>query len=281
MEQDALRGWLLDRLESDRYWPRPQPGQHSPAELKSCRELAHLAALDMEFQRVAEVYTGFKDFDVQKLITELVLAESVPFLPVLRYTDSGLRKRSVWERVWENQRAEDHGEDVEIEVPPEYKKEDFQKNALGKDGLWRMRGELDVPKEHWIVYPPLAERVADEEPSPVVTWAGYNDLDQALAIAKHFDRRKERDVGSRDWVLPLLAGLDQLLPWLLQWHNEPDPAYEGQRMGVYFQDVVLPDALQSQGLTLKQCHAWRPAAPAKKPRQKKPVKAKSRNGNDT
>jgi hypothetical protein len=284
MEQDALRGWLLDRLESERYWPRPQPGQHSPAELKSCRELAGLAALDAEFQQVGELYTGFKDFDVQELVTALVLAESVPFLPVLRYTDSGLRKRTVWERVWEKQRAEDPvgtdllvcpglagqtGRSAPTEVPPKYKKEDFQKDALGKEGLWRLRGELDVPKERWVSYPPLAERQGDEEPSPVVTWAGYNHLDQALALAKYFDERKERDVGSREWMLPLIAGLEQLLPWLLQWHNEPNPAYEGQKMGDYFRDVVLPDALQSQGLTLEQCRAWRPPAAARRPRQRK------------
>jgi hypothetical protein len=267
LEGEALRGWLLDRLETEHYWPRPQAGQHSPAELKSCRELARLATHDPEFQQVGELYTGRKDFDVQKLVNELMLAESVPFLPVMRYTDSGLRKREVWEDVWAKQRAEDRGEKVEVEVPPKYKKEDFQKDAHGKDGLWRLRGELDVPKERWILYPPLARRQGDEEPSPVVTWAGYNHLDQALALAKYFDDRKDRDPGSREWMLPLLAGLEQLLPWLLQWHDEPNPAYEGQRLGTYFRDVVLPDALQTQGLTIEQCRSWRPPAQAKMPRQ--------------
>jgi Domain of unknown function (DUF7008) len=268
-EEEALKSWLLDRLETEHYWPRPQANQYSPAELKSCRELARLASLDADFQQVGELYTGRKDFDVQKLVTELVLGESVPFLPLLRYTATGHRKREVWERVWEKQRAEDRGEEVEIEVPPKYKKEDFQKDALGKEGLWRLRGELDVPKERWISYPPLAERQG-EELSPVVTWAGYHHLDQALALAKYFDDRKDRDIGSKEWMLPLLAGLDQLLPWLFQWHNEPDPAYQGQRMGDYFRDVVLPDALQTQGLTIEQCRAWRPPVPVKKTRQPKP-----------
>jgi hypothetical protein len=124
-----------------------------------------------------------------------------------------------------------------------------------------------VPKERWVLYPPLAQRQGDEEPSPVVTWAGYNHLDQALALAKYFDDRKDRDTGSKEWMLPLLAGLEQLLPWLLQWHDEPNPAYEGQRMGTYFNDVVLPDALQTQGLTIEQCRSWRPLAQAKMPRQ--------------
>jgi hypothetical protein len=81
LEQQALRGWLFGRLETAHYWPRPQPGHHSPAELMSCRELARLAALDPEFQQVGELYTGSKAFDVQKLVTELVLAESVHSSP--------------------------------------------------------------------------------------------------------------------------------------------------------------------------------------------------------
>src|SRR5205823_2917505 len=91
-ERDALSSWLLDRLETEHYWPRSQPGQHSAAELKSCRELARLAGLDPEFQQVGELCTSRRDFDVLKLVTDLVLAESVPFLSILRYTDSGLRK---------------------------------------------------------------------------------------------------------------------------------------------------------------------------------------------
>ena len=35
------------------------------------------------------------------------IGESVPFLPVLRYNDAGLRKRAEWERTWELQRQED------------------------------------------------------------------------------------------------------------------------------------------------------------------------------
>src|SRR5258708_22001165 len=101
----------------------------------------------------------------------------------------------------------------------------------------------------------------------MVTWAGYNHLDQALALTKYFDERKDRDIGSKEWMLSLLAGLEQLKPWLLQWHDEPDPAYEGQKMGEYFRDVVVTDALQTQGLTIEQFRAWRPSVPARKPRQ--------------
>ncbi len=38
--------------------------------------------------------------------------ESVPHLPILRYKDSGLRKRAEWEKTWDLQRREDAGESV-------------------------------------------------------------------------------------------------------------------------------------------------------------------------
>ena len=56
---------------------------------------------------VAEVYRGRADFNVTALVTELVMSEAVPFLPVLRYRESGLRKRALWERTWALQREED------------------------------------------------------------------------------------------------------------------------------------------------------------------------------
>jgi hypothetical protein len=63
---------------------------------------------------VAELYAGRPDFDVAALVGELVASESVPFLPVLRYTESGLRKREQWERTWDLQRQED-AIDAEVE----------------------------------------------------------------------------------------------------------------------------------------------------------------------
>jgi hypothetical protein len=63
--------------------------------------------LDGDFLQVAELYRGHAGFDVHTLIAELVEAESVPFLPVLRYKSSGLRKREIWEHTWELQRRED------------------------------------------------------------------------------------------------------------------------------------------------------------------------------
>src|SRR5262249_60159912 len=119
-EQRALKTWLLDRLEDKPYWPR--------IELQSTAHLADRASGDAEFMRVAALYRGRADFDLAALVAELVEGESVPFLPILRYKASGLRKREVWERTWDLQRQEDAGKDVgEIPVPPKYTTADFQK----------------------------------------------------------------------------------------------------------------------------------------------------------
>ncbi|MET3605816.1 hypothetical protein ABIC99_003650 [Sphaerotilus sulfidivorans] len=104
MEQAALREWLLDRLEAPRLWPA---SDEQPAQLVSVRRLADAVAHDADFLQVAELYAGQAGFDLLRLVQELVAAESVPFLPVLRYTETGLRKRAQWQDTWTLQRQED------------------------------------------------------------------------------------------------------------------------------------------------------------------------------
>jgi hypothetical protein len=101
MERDALRAWLLDRLEAPRFWPPDDP------RIVSARGLADAARHDADFLAVAQLYVGRDAFDLDALVAELVAGESVPFLVALRYTETGLRKRADWEATWEKQRAED------------------------------------------------------------------------------------------------------------------------------------------------------------------------------
>ncbi len=163
-EQRALRNCLLDRLETPRYWP--------VVELQSAARLADRARADAEFMQVAALYRGRPDFNVAALVAELVESESVPFLPILRYKSSGLRKRELWERTWDLQRKEDAREKVgDIPVPPKFASADFQKTDY-----WRLRDKLDVPKERWVSYPHCQ---TDSDPSLVVGWAGWNHLQQA------------------------------------------------------------------------------------------------------
>jgi hypothetical protein len=268
MEEEALKRWLQDRLEAQHYW------SGEPA-LRSTNRLADLARSDAEFMQVAEVYTSRPDFDVAVLVRDLAIGQSVPFLPVLRYNESGLRKRAEWERTWELQRQEDaidartelpeddpvrltpnqakalKAKEVgDIPVPPKYKGADFQKTDY-----WRLRGALDVPKERFVSYP-FCEREADG--SPVVSWAGHDHLQQARAIAHYYLERKEREGWSRERLLPLLAGLRELLPWLRQWHNAYDRAM-GARMGDYFAEFVRDEA-RALGFNDDELAAWTPPA---------------------
>jgi hypothetical protein len=253
----ALRSWLLDRLESDCFWPDPA---HAPPELTSTAVLAERAQHDPEFLQIAALYAGRPDFPLPKLFAELVAAESVPFLPVLRYKPSGLIKREVWERTWDLQRREDAGEDVgTIPVPPKYASADFLTSAF-----WRLRGKLDVPKERFLSYPHCSR---DGDPSLVVGWAGWDHLRQAQALTAYYERMKSREGWHAERLVPLLAGLVQLVPWLLQWHNDLDPEYD-LRMGDYYRDFVRDEA-QALGFTLDQVRAWGPPAKSRGGRTRK------------
>ena len=257
LEQQALRSWLLDRLENPKYWggagfASAGGGAGAQPELTSCARLADLAGRDPEFHQVAALYRGREDYDRLALVKELVLSEAVPYLPALRYKPSGIAKRKQWEEVWELQRREDAGENVgSIPVPPKYTSADFLDATC-----WRLRGKLDVPKERFIQYP-KAEREAD--PTPVVGWAGWNHLEQAQALAAYYLRSRDEGFPT-ERLVPLLAGLEELLPWIHQWHPEVDPGM-GLPMGEFFH-AFLDDQARTLGLqvndTTSACILSRP-----------------------
>lgn len=250
LEQAALRDWLLARLELPHYW---NTSSEQPAQLTSTSRLADAARLDADFMQMAELYSGHADFDPGQLVAQLVASEAAPFLPVLRYTEAGLRKRSQWEDTWSLQRREDAGEEVgKIPVPPKYKSTDFLKTEV-----WRLRGGLDVPKERWISYPGC-ERGADG--SLVIAWAGWDHLQQATALAGFYLDMKDNEGWAPERLQPLLAGLLELVPWLEQWHNEVDLVY-GERMGHYYKGFVTEEA-RGQGFTLDDLKAWKPTVTA-------------------
>jgi hypothetical protein len=258
LEQAALRDWLLARLESPRYWPRLD-GDHPPQLMSTSRSPTSRGATPSSCS-IAALYAGHADFDLNPTRRQLVAAESVLFLPVLRYTDTGLRKRAQWEETWALQRREDAGENVgKIPVPPKYQSKDFLKTDF-----WRLRGGLDVPKERWISYPGC-ERGADG--SLVIAWAGWDHLQQATALATYFIDMKEREGWSRERLQPLLAGLLELVPWLKQWHNDMNPDF-GARMGDYYESFVTDEARALQ-FTLDDLRAWKPAVTAAKRGRKK------------
>ena len=280
-EQRALRYWLLDRLESPAYWPEIR--------LATVRALAERAGTDADFQQAAARYAGHASVDLDSLVEALVESESVPALPVLRYKPSGLAKRTEWERTWARQRHEDRI-DAEVEAstprqedetgeqhaarletarrrrkreevgehppPPKYRSADFLKPVY-----WRLRGALDVPKERFIGFPTMGR---DSDPTLLVGWAGWNPLDLCQAVATYCTEVIEQDGWPPERATPLLAVVQENLPWLKQWHNEVDPEYN-QRLGDFF-ETWLHSQLSIFGLTEDDLRAWTPPGTKRGPR---------------
>lgn len=142
MESAALRTWLLDRMEANPIWLEHR--------FVSCAQMRDSLSRDADWVSVADLYNGNPIENLEGFVARLAVPEAVAFLPALRYTESGLRKRAEWEEVWRLQREEDAGQQVNIPVPPKYVTKDFQKGDY-----WRLRGGLDVPKERFILYPGL------------------------------------------------------------------------------------------------------------------------------
>jgi hypothetical protein len=279
----ALREWLLLRVETyldfdSRMTDAADAGERRVAfgeiAIYSVAQLADAARRDPQFMEVGELYRDDPAFDVQSLVEELVLAESVPHLPILRYKNSGLRKRAEWDKTWDLQRREDAGESVgTIPIPPKYISADFI--STGGARYWSLRGKLDVPKERWISFP----HCEGPDGTLVICWAGYDHLQQAQAISAYYVRVQTEFGGSDDpRLIPLLASLIELLPWLAQWHNEPNANFDGLRMGDYFEGFVNEEA-RNLGKTLAEIKAWvPPKKAAKAPKAKKTKKNAAQYG---
>ncbi len=262
--EKALWNWLLDRLESyfdfdGRMNDEGKPTAGLDIGLTPIARLSDIARADDAFMEVAELYRQRPDFNVPALVADLVEAESVPLLPILRYKPAGLDKRAAWEWTWELQRLEDAQQPVgDIPVPPKYTTKDFQNTTY-----WRLRGKLDVPKERWVSFP----HCEGEDASLPIAWAGYDHLQQARAIAAHYVDIQEKTGGGQDPRLRiLLACLSELLPWLKQWHNDIDPEYN-QRMGDYYADFVNEEARLME-TTVDDIKDWLPPRNTRKKRRK-------------
>ncbi|MEZ5941184.1 MAG: BREX-2 system adenine-specific DNA-methyltransferase PglX [Planctomycetaceae bacterium] len=288
--------WLVERLESyfdldGRMNDEGTVTAKIDISLTSVAKLADIARQDEQFMEVAEVYRDDPAFDVQRLVAELVQGEHVPLLPVLRYKPDGLRNRAEWEKTWELQRLEDKlraGQAVKladyeltdkqreqiakwqtdtpeaqrsndrgldailsIPVPPKYKRGDFI--STGGARYWSLRGKLDVPKERWVSFP----HCEGPDGTLMIAWAGYNHLQLAQAISAYYVDVQER-LGGRDdpRLVPLLAGVIELMPWLKQWHHDIDPEYN-QRMDEVYEGFAIEEA-KGLGMTEDEVKAWAP-----------------------
>jgi hypothetical protein len=248
--ESALRSWLLDRVEDRPLW-FDRDGRPTP---RSVAQLADILDRDSDFRDVLRLWAGDPNAATGAALAKLLADESVPFLSAYRYKPSGLDKRADWEHTWSLQRREDAGEklDSPIPVPPKYKPTDFVKTSY-----WSYRGKLDVPKERFISYPGAGR---DSDSTELLGWAGWDHAEQALALAATVSARIEEGWDTSRLV-PLLAGLHELAPWVRHWHNEIDPEY-GESVADTI-DEELATRLAEHHLTVVDLTGWRPASPTR------------------
>ncbi|RDI23056.1 BREX-2 system adenine-specific DNA-methyltransferase PglX [Lentzea flaviverrucosa] len=271
LQEEALTDWLQDRLEARHLWFAEDANGVEQPTMRSVSELADLIRADDDFTEVARLWAtdalGNQDADLAEIVAALVDEEHVPFLPVYRYKPAGLRKRADWEDVWNLQRQEDAiaaelNKDVtdpavrkavanklgDIPVPPKYGSGDFLRTSY-----WRHRGKLDVPKERFISYPTATR---DGDGSLLLGWAGWDHREQAHALAVLITARHGEDGWDGERLLPLLAGLDEVLPWVEQWHGEIDPAFGASPFTIY--DGFLEGQLGDLHIPREDLRTWQP-----------------------
>ncbi|MGU1685877.1 BREX-2 system adenine-specific DNA-methyltransferase PglX [Pseudomonas aeruginosa] len=279
--QTALKEWLLNRLEQ----------YCKNFSLQTCAQLADRLRGNTDILRVAELYCGGNTLDLQSLVSDLVDGDNVPQMAAARLKVEALPKLRAWQETWEKQRFEDaidvrYGVDQplseeealdpekkakydlalaqaklekaervgEIPLPPQYKSTDFRKPSY-----WPLRGKLDVPKERFFSLPGC-EKGGDS--TLVIGWAGLNHLQRAQAIAAWYLDRKEGEGWDAERLMPMLVALEELIPWLKQWHNEVDPEF-GERMGDYYEGFLLEE-LRNLEITRADLLSWQPATVAGK-----------------
>lgn len=259
---EALRMWLLDRIKSS-FREQPQP------ELRTARQLALELSRDPAVAAAHELLTEESGLDLVTLLSELIDSDGVPFLAGYRYAETGMEKRASWEETWRLQRLEDDGK-LELElgrlqlkiipVPDKYARNDFLRH------YWGLRGKLDVPKERFVTVP---DGNIDEDTTPLVGWAGWDHLQFAQALSALYQRRKTEDGWQKDRLVPLLAGIAERVPWLLQWHNEPSESFGGMKLGDFFRDFVVAEA-HALGIAVDfakatdELRTWRPSTAPKR-----------------
>jgi hypothetical protein len=241
---EALHEAILDRFEDPILWQDLQ----GPT-TRSVAELADLLRTDPVLKELARALTGTDEPDLGAVIAGLVAEEAVPFLAAYRYKPAGVEKYRAWQDMWDLQRREDAGEKLAIAVPPKYGQSDFAKTTY-----WKVRGKLDVPKERFIAYPGV---VRQGDSTPVLGWARWSHRDQALALAREIP--VQQALGADDAALvPLVAGLVELEPWLSQWYSEIEPQFGASPAAVF--SGVVDQYLARMEKTREQVTAWTPPA---------------------
>ncbi len=245
----ALRSWLLDRCEQPGLWFASAPGREGVPRPLSLTELAEAlvrAPGGGDVPAVAEGYAaehlGRPGADLVEGLEQIVADQHVPFLAAYRYRPSGLRKYARWQKVWDLQQEEDRtGRRLDIPLPPRYTSADFREPSY-----WANRGRLDLPRERFLSYPGTEP---PDGPAIVLGWAGWDHAQRAEALIGLVAARTAEE-RPREQVVPLLAGVLELLPWLRRWHD-----------GGTVERVArwLAEHRERHGLSEDHLTTWRPA----------------------
>lgn len=252
LQRDAIRALALDRLEKAEVWQDAMG-----ASCKSVAQLADSVRHDPILAEALEMLAGSSYVELVPALTSLLSEESVPYLAQLRYKEAGLTSYRGWQAVWNIQRRQDAGEMIDAPVPPIFKRTDFQKPSY-----WQARGKLDVPKERFISYPGL---LRSGDTTPIFGWARWDHAAAAQALARAL-AELDAEGATQDQLIPILAGLHEIEPWVVQWHSDVDPAIgSSPAAGI---TGMLDGYLSRLGLTRADLENWRPAvSPARRPRR--------------
>ncbi|WP_035923655.1 BREX-2 system adenine-specific DNA-methyltransferase PglX [Kocuria rosea] len=245
--REALEAAILDRLEDADLW-RDFQGPRT----RSVAQLADLLRSDEVLLQLARELTSNPEPDLGAVIGSMAPTEAVAYLAAYRYKPSGLEKFREWQAVWDLQRREDAGEKVTIPIPPKYSTPDFQKVEY-----WKARGKLDVPKERFVLYPGVAR---EGDNSLVLGWAGWSHRDQAVALVREIMNQQALGA-SNEALVPMVAGLVELEPWLHQWHTELEPEFGSSAAQAVTSQI--DQFLAQLQMTRDDVNAWRPPAAAR------------------
>lgn len=243
----AVRTAIHDRLEAPDLWADSagRPLVRSVAQIAD--ELRH----DEELRELFTIHAGSRDHDLSVELGKLMRTEATPAYAPLRYKLSGIEKFRAWEQTWKLQRAEDHGENVIVPIPPEFKSTDFLKASY-----WTARGKLDVPKERFISFPGSSY---PEDSTAVYGWAGWDHSERGQAIARFASQIAPVVAESEpDQVLPLVGALIELQPWLDQWYDDMDA--RGIKPSTAIRQVTN-SMLSRLGTGRDEVLAWLPPTP--------------------
>ncbi|MDQ0924559.1 hypothetical protein QF038_003067 [Pseudarthrobacter sp. W1I19] len=245
--RDSLHAAILDHLEDAKLWR-----DHQGTTTRSVAQLADMLRHDQFLLQLARELTGSQEPDLVAVIGSLTSTQAVPFLAAYRYKPSGLEKYNEWQRVWDLQRREDAGNKVTIQIPDKYSAADYQKVEY-----WKARGKLDVPKERFVLYPGVGR---EGDSSLVLGWAGWSHRDQAVALVREIMNQQAIGV-AEEALVPMVAGLVELEPWLHQWHTELEPEFGSSAAQAVTSQI---DQLLAQlQLTRDDVNAWRPPPPVR------------------